>query len=83
MRNILGEDGEEGDLLCSGPCLAMELVMEDAVNKFAQLANDKVAMQCSFSQGSCLFIAKFIHYQEGKCLHLFPYKNCQCCVGSE
>ena len=52
MRNILGEDGEEGNLLCSGPCLAMELVMEDAVNKFAQLANDKVAMQCSFSQGS-------------------------------
>jgi len=41
VRNILGEDGEEGDLLCSGPCLAMELVMEDAVNKFAQLAIKK------------------------------------------
>ena len=51
-RNILGEEGEKAELLCSGPTLAMELVMEDAVNKFAQLANDKVAMQCSFSQGS-------------------------------
>jgi len=43
VRNILGEEGEKADLLCSGPTLAMELVMEDAVNKFAQLANNKVA----------------------------------------
>ena len=27
----------------SGPCLALELVMEDAVNKFAQLAIEKVS----------------------------------------
>ena len=43
VRNILGEEGEKADLLCSNPTLAMELVMEDAVSKFAQLANDKVA----------------------------------------
>ena len=43
VRNILGEEGEKAELLCSGPTLAMELVMEDAVSKFAQLANDKVA----------------------------------------
>ena len=43
MRNILGEEGEKAELLCSGPILAMELVMEDAVSKFAQLANAKVA----------------------------------------
>ena len=43
VRNILGEEGEEAKLLCSGPTLVMELVMEDAVSKFAQLANAKVA----------------------------------------
>ena len=43
VRNILGEEGEKAELLCSGPTLAMELVMEDAVSKFAHLANDKVA----------------------------------------
>ena len=42
VRDILGEEGEKAELLCSGPTLAMELVMEDAVSKFAQLANDKV-----------------------------------------
>ena len=44
VRNILGEEGEKAELLCSGPTLAMELVMEDAVSKFAQLANAKVAL---------------------------------------
>ena len=43
VRNILGEEGEKAELLCSGPTLAMELVMEDAVSKFAQLASAKVA----------------------------------------
>jgi len=43
VRNILGEEGEKAELLCSGPILAMELVMEDAVSKFAQLANAKGA----------------------------------------
>jgi len=43
VRNILGEEGEKAELLCSGPTLAMELVMEDAVSKFAQLANAKGA----------------------------------------
>jgi len=43
VRNILGEEGEKAELLCSGPTLAMELVMEDAVSKFAQLASAKGA----------------------------------------
>ena len=45
VRNILGEEGEKAELLCNGPNLALELVMEDAVNKFAQFANSKGTTQ--------------------------------------
>ena len=62
VRNILGEEGEKAELLCSGPTLAMELVMEDAVSKFAQLANEKVAfpMDSNSPLGFWAFMPSYI-----------------------